>query len=183
MLLVILILVGETDCLSAELDLLALNKTLFTLDNKILSFISEPDCTLRDTFLKWFDDYNTHFCQLISLLNDEEVRAEPVARSLLKNNGPAFLKIDINCEFLKDKLFWGDHDIQEMYYLMGATKVLWFELKNVLSPYGERHIRNINVPQELYEMDIRGRLSEFLDFTNTGDIKDPKDNSTTRTIE
>lgn len=179
----LLIWFRHIDSLSIELDLLSMNKTLFTLDKNIVSFFRKPDCTLRDTFLEWFKEYNNNFGQLVSLLNDEDIRAEPIARSLLRNNGPAFLKAAIDCQILKDMLFWGDCDVQEMFYLIGATKVLWFELKNVLSPFGDRHIRNINIPRELYELDICGRLSEDIDFTNTNDIKDPQGNSTVRHVE
>ncbi|KAG8242384.1 hypothetical protein J6590_066885 [Homalodisca vitripennis] len=111
---------------------------------------------MRDAFLTWFEEYNKLLCQLVSMLNDEEIRAEPVVRKLLLGGGPTFLKVDVDNELLKEHLYWGDRDVEEMYYCIGVTKVLWFEIKNVLSPYGERHIRNINVPHELYELDVWG---------------------------
>lgn len=157
--------------LSVEIDLLELYNTLDTFDKKIVTFINDPDCTLRDDFIQWLEKYNANLCQLVSYLNNNEVRAESIARKLLNKDGPEFLKVKIDTEYLKERLFWGEADIEEMYYNIGATKVLWFEMKNVLSPYGERHLRNINVPWELYELDVRGRLNEDVHFTNTDDIK------------
>uniref|UniRef100_A0A1B6M3R1 Uncharacterized protein n=1 Tax=Graphocephala atropunctata TaxID=36148 RepID=A0A1B6M3R1_9HEMI len=168
-------IIEKLSSLSVEIDLLHISKSLNNLDNKITSFLSKPECTMRDTFLTWFEEYNKHLCQLVSMLNDEEVRAEPVIRQLLFREGPEFLKVDFDNELLKENLFWGDRDLEEMYYCVGVTKVLWFEIKNVLSPYGERHIRNINVPQELYELDVHGRLNEEIHFTKV-DTKDPRGN-------
>ncbi|KAG8242381.1 hypothetical protein J6590_066882 [Homalodisca vitripennis] len=167
----------KVSSLSVEIDLLTLSKNLNILDQKITSFLSKPECTMRDAFLTWFEEYNKLLCQLVSMLNDEEIRAEPVVRKLLLGGGPTFLKVDVDNELLKEHLYWGDRDVEEMYYCIGVTKVLWFEIKNVLSPYGERHIRNINVPHELYELDVWGCLNEDIHFTKL-DIKDPRTNFT-----
>lgn len=150
-----------------------LYSTLYTNEKTILRILHQPKLEDGPTLLSALDKYNEKLVHLVSIIREDNATFDP-ARKICDGGGPAFLKIELDNENLKKSLNWTEESLEEMYYLKGATELLWWELRQ-LDDHGETYsiIRN-NTKDEisfLHDLDKDNRLNELLEFTKINDFE------------
>lgn len=142
--------------------------TLEDLDSKIVKTFRNPAIQTGNELLCTLDNYNSNFSYLFHLLSEENENGTDTTHKLAGfiwlKGGPEFLTVKIDNELIKKTYSWDDELLQEMYYYIGATQILWRDILDL-----DRDDPYFRVPKnwtnDLLELDKKGLLNEEYDFT------------------
>lgn len=138
------------------------------LDSKIVKTFKHPHIQSGNELLATLDNYNSNFSYLFHLLSEENEngtdKTHKLAGFIWLKGGPEFLKVKIDNELIKKTYSWDDEMLQEMYYYIGATHLLWRDILDL-----DRDDPYYRVPKQwhkdLLELDKKGLLGDEVDFT------------------
>lgn len=137
-------------------------------DRKITQILQNPSPEEGKKLISYIKEYNKKLSYLLYLTDKKDRNVVKIAKQIWIKEGPAFLKLKINNDLLQETFEWDDYDMYQLHFLFGATKILWFDMKE-LNPKGTPHFREKNY-HDLYEIDKKGLLHELIDFTKPDDI-------------
>lgn len=168
--LVALAIVGHV-CACNDDEIKTLLGRLHCYEYNITQILQHPQLSERVKISESLENFNKEFANLVSAVRESNCSA---ANLRFRNSGPHFLQLKLNNEHLKKIFNWTEDNLHEMYYALGASEVIWFELKQ-LDPRGEPLTALNNVTNEellfLQQMDKENRLNEFIEFTKLDDFQ------------
>lgn len=171
-LLVVLLVLGNDCSHFNNGEIKAMLGTIRTHENVIMEILQHPKLNSSITLMESLEKFNQEFVQLVSAIKEPNCTFKNIKSFC--DEGPKFLNLKIDNDQLKKTFNWSEDLLQEMYYVLGVSEVLWFELKQ-LDPKGEHYPIMDNMTKDeltfLKEMDKDNRLNEFMEFTKLNDFQ------------
>lgn len=170
--LLVLFVFGNVTPYFSDVEIKALLRSMYDYENIILKILQNPKLNNSEILMESLEKFNEEFVQLVSAIKEPNATFYNI--KLFCDEGPKFLKLKLDNDHLRRAFNWSEDHLQEMYYSLGVSDVMWFELKQ-LDPKGEHFPIMDNMTKEeltmLKQMDKDNRLNDFIEFTKLNDLK------------